>query len=831
MRAWPLTTASLLALTTTAAAQQQPQPPATSSSNTAVAPNSGVADATAATDTIVVTGSRLKRSLSDTLEPTQIINAQQIETRGYTNIGQALADLPAIAPGINGSGGQSSFGPGQTFVDFFGLGTQRTLTLVNGRHFLSRRTPRRSSARPTRAARSTSTPSRPTSSTGSTSSRSAARRSMAPMRSPAPSTSSSSATTRVSSSTGSTAFRRAATLTTTACAGWQGSTSAAAAATSRSAANTTVRAQQIIINDRRIPSLSEQGIPFVTDFFALSPAQLATGNFGPQPTVTNAAGQALRFDASGALVPIDFGTPTGNLINFSGGNGYSLAPVANLLTPTERYLGNVLAHYQVTDGIDAFVEGWYSRTKGTNLVAQPLYSTSLFDTAGTPNGNLIINLSNPFLTAASRQTIAAALPEGQDTFFPGRANTDLQPGIATGTVDLFRVVAGLDGTFHLGDRAFNWEVVGNFGRSISNGSSPQVITQNFNNAVDAVLSPTGTITCRPGFVSANIPARSSTCAPLNVFGQGNASRAALDYITADATARNTNEQVVATASITGEPFQLPGGGVGLVLGYEHRDERAAFQPGQYYFGDPQPDGTRKNYGAGSNIDPIRGGFYTNEGFGELRLPLVSDTMGWRFIKTFELKAAARYVQNSQAGGDFTWTGGGRLSPATGFTFVGNFTRAIRAPAITEAFNPTSPTFVLANDPCDSRFITGGPNSARRAANCAAAGIVQPFQSNIVDFTSRGSVAGNPSLQNEIANSWTVGVQARPTFVPRLAINADCINIELKNAIASLGAQDIFNACYDATSIANAFCARIDRDKAGQATFVRSGYLNASSIKY
>ena len=374
-------------------------------------------------------------------------------------------------------------------------------------------------------------------------------------------------------------------------------------------------------------------------------------------------------------------------------------------------------------------------------------------------------------------------------------------------------------------------MVGNFGRSISNGSSPQVITQNFNNAVDAVLSPTGTITCRPGFVSANIPARSSTCAPLNVFGQGNASRAALDYITADATARNTNEQVVATASITGEPFQLPGGGVGLVLGYEHRDERAAFQPGQYYFGDPQPDGTRKNYGAGSNIDPIRGGFYTNEGFGELRLPLVSDTMGWRFIKTFELKAAARYVQNSQAGGDFTWTGGGRLSPATGFTFVGNFTRAIRAPAITEAFNPTSPTFVLANDPCDSRFITGGPNPARRAANCAAAGIVQPFQSNIVDFTSRGSVAGNPSLQNEIANSWTVGIQARPTFVPRLAINADWINIELKNAIVSLGAQDIFNACYDATSIANDFCARIDRDKAGQATFVRSGYLNASSIKY
>ena len=307
----------------------------------------------------------------------------------------------------------------------------------------------------------------------------------------------------------------------------------------------------MLITDRRIPALSEQGIPFVSDLFALSPAQVASGNFGPQPTVTNAAGQALRFAPGGGLVPINFGTDIGNLINFAGGNGYSLGPTGNLSTPTERYLANVLASYQLTDGIRAFFEGWYSHTKGTNLVAQPQYNTALFDAAGTPNGNLIIDINNPFLTAASRATIAAALPEGQTNFYLGRANTDLSPGTATGTIDLFRVVAGLDGSFHIGDKSFTWEVVGNFGRSTANGSSPQIVTQNFNNAVDAVLSPTGQISCRPGVVSANIKTRSATCTPINLFGQGSISPAALDYITADATAREVNEQVVATASITG----------------------------------------------------------------------------------------------------------------------------------------------------------------------------------------------------------------------------------------------------------------------------------------
>jgi outer membrane receptor for ferrienterochelin and colicin len=93
-------------------------------------------------DEIVVTASRLARAGFDTIQPALVVNSKEIQRRGYTNIGQALQELPAFGVAGNSAvGSQTSFGAGQTFVDFFGLGSERTLTLVNGRRFVSSNTP------------------------------------------------------------------------------------------------------------------------------------------------------------------------------------------------------------------------------------------------------------------------------------------------------------------------------------------------------------------------------------------------------------------------------------------------------------------------------------------------------------------------------------------------------------------------------------------------------------------------------------------------------------------------------------------------------------------
>ena len=98
--------------------------------------------ATAPEDTtlqeVVVTGSRIARPEFDNLEPTSTVDSKTFDQRGYLDVGQALSELPAFGTQPSSSANtQSGFGIAQSFVDLYGLGSQRTLTLVNGRRFVS----------------------------------------------------------------------------------------------------------------------------------------------------------------------------------------------------------------------------------------------------------------------------------------------------------------------------------------------------------------------------------------------------------------------------------------------------------------------------------------------------------------------------------------------------------------------------------------------------------------------------------------------------------------------------------------------------------------------
>jgi outer membrane receptor for ferrienterochelin and colicin len=88
-------------------------------------------------ETVLVTGSRIRRAGFDTLEPAGVVTAEYIESRGLTNIADALNESPGFGTGVTPEGGQSTFGVGLNFVNRFGLGTNRTLTLINGRRFVS----------------------------------------------------------------------------------------------------------------------------------------------------------------------------------------------------------------------------------------------------------------------------------------------------------------------------------------------------------------------------------------------------------------------------------------------------------------------------------------------------------------------------------------------------------------------------------------------------------------------------------------------------------------------------------------------------------------------
>jgi iron complex outermembrane receptor protein len=814
---------------------------------------SDTSDTTHAQD-IIVTGSRIAQP-AVTAQPTITIRGGTIADLGFTNIGQALTQLPSFGvPGNSNIGPQGSFGAGQTFVNLYDLGAQRTLTLVNGNRFVS---------------------------SASSSLFGAVQGTPVDLGQIAPELVDHVDVLSVGGAPiyGSDAI--AGTVNVVLKKNYQGVsvTGSYGLAGVGDAAdyNVSLIAGQNFADGRGNITLNvyydhqnglsdadRSAVSGTSTFYGVNPGDgpsflrytgglhysvftntgmpLVADDYpiisgSPNAEVTNAAGQSLFFNKAGHLTLFHDGTVLGNGITEAGGDGFPIDDFGNFLTNSQRIQGTLLAHYDFSDHFRFHGEFWLGRNTASNVSDQPYYSTTLFAAAGQPNGQLILSSSNPFLSAADQATIKSALvAAGQpdDTFYLARANTDLSTGAFRTQSTLYRIVAGVDGDFSLGSHNFTWEANFNYGHVTSNTTSRELVTQNFYNALDAVLDGSGNIACRPGYTSATIATISSTCAPLDIFGVGNASQAATNYITAIARTHQVDTQLDLVTDVKGDVLTLPAGKVQFALGYEHRRESQSFNPGAFFTGELQSDGSFAPYGNSAPIVAVAGAYHTDEGFGELNIPVISPDMDVPLVHRMDLNGAARFTHNSLTGGFWSYTGGGSIAPFEGLTFRGNFTRSFRSPSVTELFLPNSTDFETANDPCDPRFLSGGPNPSVRAANCAAAGLPANFitaanptgKSHIVDFTTQGTSGGSTSLQNEKANSWTAGAVFQPKFIPGLTITGDYVNIDIKNEITLPGVEALMDACYDSPAYPSvAACSTFTRDAGGQVTSYEDNFFN------
>ena len=849
--------AMALAASTAASAQER-----TSNASGQDAPASS-SDATPATkDTsseIIVTGTRISSKVAD--QPVVAVSGASIMNQGFTQIGQALVNLPQFGVPANSTvGSQGSFGAGQSFSNLYNLGAQRTLTLVNGSRFVSGATSSMFGAAvgtpvdlgqiaPALVDRIDVVSVGGAPIYGSDAIAGTVNiilkknfQGIDVTASNGISEKGDGANSNVSLLAGKNFGDGRGNITLNVFYDHQdGLTTASRYVTSADApflgksTSSTGPSRIAYFGGDRFSVVSDTGIPTAIDnipFNGLSAGGAADPVFGaPYQAITNAAGQALVFNKAGQLVPFQHGTPVGSFTDEAGGDGYRIGDYGNLLTQSSRVQGVLLGHYDFSDHLRFHAEAWASRNISTNIAAQPLYNTALFSGpggAGLPYANYAISSTNPFLSAADQATIQASLAAaGQPTnqFYLARANNDLYNGGFTTRSSLARGVAGLDGDFAIGSHNFTWEGTITYGQVNTTTSQPGLVWQNIQNALNAVVGPNGQIICAPGYTNAPIATVSSTCAPLNIFGNGNVSQAALNYINAPAISRQVNKQFDAVVDIKGSLAHLPAGDLKAVVGGEIRRESQAFDPGAFFSGE---------YSQYAVIAPVAGSYYTHEGFTEVTLPLLSPDMHIPLLRELTLHGAARYTDNSLNGGFWSYTGGGNWSPINGLTVRGNYTRSFRAPSVTEAFAPIATTFETGNDPCDSSFINGGSSPATRGKNCAAAGIpAGGFTSSIVSATVQGLGGGNAKLNNEIANSWTVGANYAAPFLPGLVLTADYIHIDIKNEIVQPGIQSIMQACYDSPSYPNSpFCSAFTRDPVShQITSFSDTFLNIASQNY
>ncbi|MGZ8361272.1 MAG: TonB-dependent receptor domain-containing protein [Allosphingosinicella sp.] len=473
---------------------------------------------------------------------------------------------------------------------------------------------------------------------------------------------------------------------------------------------------------------------------------------------------------------------------------FNFAPFNFIQIPLERYGAFVNVSQELGESVNLNLRGIYNRRESSNQAAQ----LPLFVGPDAGNGNLldtiVIDASNPFNPFGTL---------GPGTYnFIGRRVVEGGPRRYDQSVDTYYLVGTLDGSFNAFGYDWYWDVNGLWGQN----EAEQVVQGNINAAnLARALGP--------------VAACTAPCVPFNIFGgNGSITEAMLGYVAFEQRDSSRQELWEVSASVSGSLFELPGGPVGLALGVEHRD-----QDGQF---DPDPIVAA---GLGSDIpaQPTAGGYNVDEVFAELRLPLLRDTS---FFHRLELTGAARYSDYSTSGSTTTFSAGINWEPVEDLLFRGSWAEGFRAPSIGELFGTPSRFDQEVSDPCSqgSTAPQNFQNDATVRANCVAEGV--PANGSYTQLNAQLSVltGGNPDLEPESSESWGVGAVWRPSFLPRLSLEANYYNVKVDGAIQAIDAGTLLGRC--ANTLDDLSCNAITRTASGQVSQIQGFLQNIASIE-
>jgi iron complex outermembrane recepter protein len=486
----------------------------------------------------------------------------------------------------------------------------------------------------------------------------------------------------------------------------------------------------------------------------------------------------------------------------------------NLNIPVERYTLYGHTKYEFTEDLAGFFEASYGYVSGSVL------QSSFFDS------NIPIFNDNAYIPTAVRAVIGPApafsgvRPAANTAVFNlGRVGDDLARGYSTSTADVYRATTGLSGKF--ADSRWSWDTYYQFARTdrlqtvkdnriqgdpgvVNNparGISDPASFAYFSWATDAVLDTetaitpgTGTIVCRATLSpDAALRAAAAGCAPLNLFGAGNHSQAATDYVYGTLVEDIDIRQHVVAANVQGDIADLWAGPLSMAAGVEYRRDEIDVRHDALsnlfaYF---------QNFGADYD-----GTAKVLEGYLETELPLARDAA---FAKSLSVNVAARQAKYDLEGfGSYlrvastkdidatTWKGSLVWEPLEGLRLRATRSRDIRAPNFADLY---------------------------LATNAGFGAIFNPFRANTAEFP-RSVGGGNPGVDEETADTTTVGLVLQPTWAwsDGLRLSIDYYRIEVEDYVAAPGAQFIVDRCF--AGIARA-CSQIvygPNDAQGRPTF-------------
>jgi len=500
------------------------------------------------------------------------------------------------------------------------------------------------------------------------------------------------------------------------------------------------------------------------------------------------------FDVDGRVGNFGF-TPDGRIEPAV--SDFDFLPFTFIQVPQTRWTATALFSYDLTSNIEAYSRFSFIDSE-TDTVRGP---TATFGFAPVD-----LNINSPFLDQSATERLLdtfgdpdedgiITLPEFR------RRLPELGPRAVNFDNSTFQFVAGLSGEL---PNEMYWDLFAQKGETDRQAE--------FNNDVDKARLQQAILAERVGNSVVCID-QSQGCVPANVFGRGNLSQEAADFISIDLSVTEVTEQIVSGASLGGDlPFRLPSAdsSPAWVVGVEYREEENSTRPDASF-----QDNRATGFGS---VSPLEATIEIIEGFAELKAPIISDLaladsvsieLGVRYADysnnvNFETGKTSNDISNIAVkfGGDWRINESLRLR--------GLYQRAVRAPNLAEIGAPRSLTpfgGFASFDPCAGSAPLEDPNLrelciATGAPVDAIGSVPEPSSNEINAITG-----GNPFLDEETSDTLTFGFVYTP--IDRLNIIVDYYDIEIEDAVTAVSESVILDSCFNQGQIG--FCDRVQRN--------------------
>ncbi|HEX7037181.1 MAG TPA: TonB-dependent receptor [Pseudomonadales bacterium] len=396
----------------------------------------------------------------------------------------------------------------------------------------------------------------------------------------------------------------------------------------------------------------------------------------------------------------------------------------------------------------------------------------------------------PVLLAARAETCAAIPDPDEQAVCLANPNfqmtwrgLDLGPRTFDYDSDTISGTIGLRGDLELAGRPWEWDTWFTVGRSdLYEVTHGQLNVARLQTALDPALCA----------LDAACPKDADGNPTLDIFGRSPKSPEEIAYLTFDDQERTQYDMLHLAATLTGELVDLPAGAVGVAVGVEYREEKGAVDTsGVVQAGDS----------GGNFAEPTSGKYDVKEIYAEFSLPLLADAPA---AEELTLDLAGRYSDYDTFGSEFTYKFALGWSPVEQLRFRGTYATGYRAPNVLELFGGTADTFQTVTDPC-----TAPVTDPIVRANCDAAGVPADFVQPAAQL--KISAGGNPDLDAETSESFSIGLVWQPDFAP-LRIALDWYDVEVEDAVGTPDPVDVITACYTSPdgALSAPECERIGR---------------------